>query len=307
MSEEIAFSAIDRGIKNASGKKLAVAFFGGEPSLTTELTRKAVDYAKRTVAKNSNVLGVDFSMTTNGTLSGEFLKFVVENDFLITLSVDGPSMIQNYQRPFKCGTSSSEKVDNTIRYLAKHNAWFKIRVTVTEYSVGHMAETVAWLSELGGEKIHFESVSVAGRALTRVSTENLGKPSAEDFVQNLQIAIIKGGELGVSVLNSSYMNIAEPPKRYCNGNIDNRFAVSYTGDITTCVEVQERNHPAAQQFIAGKYDHDLKKIVIENNKRDSACSILSKRETVSECSLCFAKKSAEKNVQLEIFIQLEIP
>jgi len=288
MSEKLAYASIRQGIKNASGKKLSVAFFGGEPTLTQELIKNVVKYSKNEII-SSDVLGVEFSITTNGMVSEKFLKYLIDNNFLVNLSADGPSYIQDFQRPMKNGEKSSSVVEKTIRSLANSGVDFKVRATVTDFSVKYMSDTVEWLHALGAQKIHFEPISISGRATLKDGTKKFNRPSDEDFVNNLKRAIIRGTELGVGVLNSSFMNIADPPQKFCDGNTHNRFAVSYTGDITTCVEVQENKHPASTDFLAGHYDEESDQIIMSATHLRRCSESISGIQNVS-CDSCFAKK-----------------
>ena len=91
MSEEVLFSAIDFGIKNAvnhNDKKLDIDFIGGEPLINFELIKKAVDYAKLK-ALNYNI-EVSFMITTNGLLlNKEIVDFFISESFNLKISIDG--------------------------------------------------------------------------------------------------------------------------------------------------------------------------------------------------------------------------
>ena len=289
MPEEVAFAAIRKGIKNASGKKLSIPFFGGEPTLTPDLIRKAVEYAKKAII-GTDVLGVEFSITTNGVMNRSFLEFLMENDFLITISMDGPPIVQDFQRPLKNGDESSSYAEETVRILTRSGKDFKIRATVTKYSVPYMVDTIEWLHSLGGKKIHFEVISIAGRAAMQTKEERPARPDVHVFTENLKRAITRGGELGVRVINSSFMNLMNPPKEFCDGNTNRRFAVSYTGEVTTCVEVQDKCHPVASQFITGCYDKSTGEIEMNREQRGRACGAKLQIGAINNCSECFAKR-----------------
>ncbi len=281
MSYELAKASIDYGFKKSADKILSIAFFGGEPSLTGKLIRDTVKYAKENLPATSR--GVEFSITTNGVISKNFVKFLINNNFQITLSADGPDYIQDYQRPTKTGEKSSPHVEKTIKTLVKAGAKFKLRATVTDYSVNKMTDTVTWFKNLGGTEIHFEPVTISGRAL-KAGELTLQQPSAEVFSSELKRAILLGCQVGVGIMNSSFMNISSPPPEFCEGNANKRLAVSYTGDVTTCVEVQDKCHQASKNFIIGHYDEQEKMLVIERETRNSPCS----GYVAPKCQDCFA-------------------
>lgn len=288
MTERIAFAAVRRAVSNARGKRLAIAFFGGEPSLTPDLIKSVVEYTDEQAAR-SDIKDVVFTITTNGLLSQDLLKFIIGHRFVVTLSADGPPFIQDYQRPLKSGGKSSLLCERTIRALAANGLDFKVRATVTDFSVKHLAETVAWLQDIGGTQLHVEPLSIAGRAALATRGEALQRPEAEEFAVHLQAAIIRGNELGVGIISSSYMNLLDPPQEFCDGNVQNRFAVTYGGDVTSCVEVQDKCHPIFPQFIVGRYDLHQDELVTIKERRDRAC-IVSIESNQSTCYDCFAQR-----------------
>lgn len=292
MNLRMATTAIKYGMKMAKGKNLSISFFGGEPSLTSSLIIEAVEYAKKNSSK-AGVKKVQFGVTTNGTMPKKFLNFLLENDFSIAISSDGPPIVQDYHRPFKNGGKSSEIVEENIKYLVSSNKEFKLRSTVTNYSVKYLVDTVEWLHSLGGSQIHFEPVSMLGRANAslHMKGESIEKPPVNIFASNLKLAIKKGSELGVQILNSSYINFFNPPSEFCHGSVNNKISLSYTGDITTCVEVQDKNHPVFDQFAVGKFDDSVNQIVINRKTRKRAVFNSQKDyHNFSNCIECFAKK-----------------
>ncbi len=286
MPEPMAYAVIDHGVRASAGRRLAVAFFGGEPSMTSGLIKNIVEYAKKQKLAEKDSPGVEFSITTNGVMSTDFLDFLVLNNFRITMSADGPPEIQNIHRPLKNGGASSQIVEESIRRLVAHGKEFKLRVTVPYSTVSRMTDVVEWLHSLGGTQIHFEPISIAGRASENTAGMTFSKPPVELFVENLQKAILRGNELGVGIVNSAFMNISTPPPEFCEGNSDNRIAISYTGDVTTCVEVQEKCHPASTNFIIGKYDSTTKSIVLMSDRQARSCH----GNKVKTCTECFAVK-----------------
>ncbi len=99
MSEEIAQKAIDYLIKHSrdSVDRFGLSFYGGEPLLAFDLIKMCVRYIKERAEGRK----VDFNFTTNGTLlTEEKIEFLMENDFNILVSLDGPDYIHNKNRKF---------------------------------------------------------------------------------------------------------------------------------------------------------------------------------------------------------------
>lgn len=292
MSEEIALAVLRRGVEISNGRKLSIAFFGGEPTMQFKLIQKIVA-AARQISKERSLPSPEFSITTNGMFGQKVCDYLMENEFLITLSADGPADVQDFHRPTVRG-SSSPFVERTIGRFAKNGYRIKVRATVTQFSVHRMADTVRWLSGFGNtsSEIHFEPVSISGRA--RFPSQEVGKPTVDDFILNLKKAIETGNEVGVSVMNSSFMNLANSPSRFCEGDTKHRFAITPDGAITTCVEVQDSCHPASDLFVLGNYDTLNKSFVIQDDNRTS-CSggaqvVRFRSGKGIDCFSCFASR-----------------
>lgn len=114
MTFDVAKKSIDLLAQNSHGvKEPTISFYGGEPLLNLKLIEQCVTYAKEVFwGKN-----IQFSMTSNGTLwTEQVIDFFVENDFQITLSLDGPEKIHDKHRLFTNGNGSFKKI---MKYLRK--------------------------------------------------------------------------------------------------------------------------------------------------------------------------------------------
>ncbi|MDD5501426.1 MAG: SPASM domain-containing protein [Candidatus Omnitrophica bacterium] len=290
MDEKVAFAAVRYGIERAAGRDLLISFFGGEPSLTPSLIKKVVAYARQSII-GTDVKRVRFNITTNGVMSLSFLNFLINNDFFLTISMDGVPVVQDYQRPLRKSiggsTASSPILERTIRALVSRNHGFMIRATITDYSVKYLVPTIEYLHGLGVTQFHCEVINLAGRAIMETKGQPMKRPSPEAFVKNLKATIIRAGELGMGVLNSSYMNLMQPSVHFCDGVGGNRVSVSYTGEVTTCLEVQGGCHPTADYFIVGRYNEGEDKISINPLKQLRICGNAITSQNCC-CHECFA-------------------
>ena len=98
MSFETAVKTIDfLAAHSLNCNEVSIGFYGGEPLLEIELIKKAVSYAKEVFGEKK----INFNMTTNATLLNmDIADFLVQNDFNITISLDGPRNIHNKNRIF---------------------------------------------------------------------------------------------------------------------------------------------------------------------------------------------------------------
>jgi sulfatase maturation enzyme AslB (radical SAM superfamily) len=92
MSYATAVAAVDLAFSSRQSQ-VKVEFFGGEPFLEFDLMRRTVDYARRACPQEKSVT---FGIITNGTLlRSEQLSFLIDNDFKVLLSFDGPPPAQD--------------------------------------------------------------------------------------------------------------------------------------------------------------------------------------------------------------------
>ncbi len=100
--------------------RIAIAFYGGEPTLEFDLIKKIVNYANK-VFFGKTIL---YRMTTNATLlTDELIEFFFNsgNDFLVLISLDGPRNIQDKNRKFSNGKGSYDIIMNNLKKIYEKN------------------------------------------------------------------------------------------------------------------------------------------------------------------------------------------
>ncbi len=115
MDIEVAKKAIDFIIMHSKNSPTVnFGFYGGEPLLRINFIKECVAYAK----EKGEGKQVTFTMTTNGTLlTDEFIKFAKDNEFILTISMDGPKDIHDKNRVFSNGKGSFDKIMNNINEI----------------------------------------------------------------------------------------------------------------------------------------------------------------------------------------------
>lgn len=282
MDVDLLKKSIDKSVEIANGRTINLSAFGGEPSTEEELLQCMVDYSKRTNGE------FRYSITTNGIFNSNVLGIIADNAFSVSLSMDGMPVYQNFQRPLSNGKASYELVEKNLVALVKRGVKLKVRCTITNYSVDGMADIVQWLSNVGVKRIHFEPVTPGGRGAN--DNEMLMPPPAKRFVDNLIKAIEKGSELGVDVICFPYMNMMFAPITFCDGSSNNRLVVSPRGVLSSCVEVQTKEHELYPFLGLGEYNFSTREIEIKYDKRRGAkrgCAAIQETRTV--CKSCPVK------------------
>jgi len=276
MPLEMAIRALNLSVSNHRVDQLRISFFGGEPTMAFDKIQKIVRLAKG--------LGVNlaFHISTNGITNKKILDYLVQEKFLIGVSMDGPPYLNDLHRPRLDGSSSSGKVESTIKYLAKKGARFLIRATVSSLNVNKMTESLEYWASLGAKYIHFEPVNMSGRA----STGYIQPPDADDYINNFKKVLDKAEELNVYIISSPFMNLLTPSVYYCSPSGGETLLFTPDGAISKCYEIQTCNYNHSF-FIVGEYDHRTKSFSFD----DERCQFLRKFivQNYTECRECYAK------------------
>ncbi len=92
-------------------KKPSIGFYGGEPLLNYDLIRKCVEY----IEDQYKNLRVKYNMTTNGSLLDEDkADWLMQHDFSIGVSIDGPEEVHNRNRVYINGQGTFRDVMKNI-------------------------------------------------------------------------------------------------------------------------------------------------------------------------------------------------
>ncbi|MFA5360375.1 MAG: radical SAM protein [Candidatus Paceibacterota bacterium] len=239
MPLQVAFSSLDALAKNADGKDIILKFAGGgEPFMNFELMQKAYKYAKDLFNK------VYPAVVTNGTFNSEQLDWILENDVSLRLSFDG--IAHEKQRPFKDNTSSLEIVEENIKRLISANKSFMIECIVTNESVRKMAETVAYVSQLGISVLKIEPVHIS--EISRGDSSMI--PTPQEFVNNFLVMLeyIVDHNLKIKIDTGFFSKPSINAYCYVNGR---NLIITPEGNITSCVEVTKKTDPFAEMMIYG--------------------------------------------------------
>lgn len=117
MDYELAVRAVDYYFHNSiDSQRKVIAFYGGEPLLHFDLIKRIVAYVKTTYYG----CDISFVMTTNATLLTEsIIKYLIENNFGLMISLDGPQDVHDKHRKFSNETGSFKAVESNIDLLWK--------------------------------------------------------------------------------------------------------------------------------------------------------------------------------------------
>lgn len=167
MSWDVIKKSIDFFIQNSgyfieqTDIEITLGFYGGEPLLEAEKIFRAVEYLKENYpAEFPRIL---FSVTTNGScLTDSIIKKLIQYDFNLLLSLDGPKEINDRYRHSTTGESAYDLVFKGISRIRDLDLeYYKRRVGISivcapEY---HLPETLKYFQDefFGENRIYFFS------------------------------------------------------------------------------------------------------------------------------------------------------
>ena len=139
MPKNILKKSLDFFIKTSSDSDvLTVSFYGGEPFMCFESIKWCVEY----MLKNAIGKKISFTTTTNGSLlTEEIIDYIVEHDFRMMLSLDGPKSLHDANRVFADGQATYDVVTSKLEYIKnsypeffERNVTFHAVVTSRQYT-----------------------------------------------------------------------------------------------------------------------------------------------------------------------------
>ncbi len=113
MEMEVAFKAVDYFLQRAKIGSF-ITFYGGEPLLRFKELVFLVDYVRHRYPEKE----VKISIATNATLLDEArVDELVRREVFLQISLDGPSVIHDFNRVYPRGQGTFEKIYRVIQYI----------------------------------------------------------------------------------------------------------------------------------------------------------------------------------------------
>ncbi len=155
MDEPTAKRAIDWLLEASGGARdLRVNLMGGEPLIRFDLIQRIVPYAKLRARQRGK--SIHFGCTTNCTLlTDEILSFWRRFGMGFHCSIDGIPEVQNVNRPFLGGGSTSAAVEKAVPKILAYRPEVMARATVTPRSVRFLHASARYLAGLGFRNMTF--------------------------------------------------------------------------------------------------------------------------------------------------------
>jgi sulfatase maturation enzyme AslB (radical SAM superfamily) len=253
-----------------------VSFHGvGEPTLVWPLFTKCVEMVRRT--QEQYEIRVHITLCTSGQVSEEKARWIILQLDEVHVSLDGPSDIQNAQRPRADGRDSLEGPLRLARAVREAGKPIRVKTTVTSLSVGRMVEIVEFVaSELGRVRLDFGAMF----APVWVDTRLIRPPQPEEFAAQFGRALDRGRKLGVQV---RHPEVAPSTLAQSHPSIvSSHFCLAPPNIITAFYDVPNEGSGNPELGAYGWYDSATKSLRFDHEKRRE----LERQQASEECLGC---------------------
>jgi uncharacterized protein len=136
MELDVAKKAIDFFLKRVRERSdITIGFYGGEPLLEFDLIKQCVEYTKAQVEGKR----INFTLTTNGTLMPDYvIDYLVDNDFLLNISLDGSKTEHDASRQFADGEGTFDVIIENIKKIGEKYPKYKRKIQIMTTINPHM-------------------------------------------------------------------------------------------------------------------------------------------------------------------------
>ncbi len=285
MDETTAFTAVDRFFDQHSAIG-SIVFFGGEPMLHESLIPPVCDYAEKK-AKEKGVDCPRFSIVTNGTLLNEKnVRFLGERRFSVTVSLDGPEVVNDVLRPDAQGKGTFEKVAKGLRLLQKEDVHLNIESTFTSKHISQ-GITPKQLLEFFRDEYGVRTITISPVASTPGDEVGIhdyyqklipfyreaARFSLETMLTDRPIILLQINEILRHVLTRT----KKPQNQFCYTKLGQKlFTVSTEGKVFPCQMMTDRDEYEMgsvfdEKLSEGKKFKEVQQVFVEMNKQKLAC------------------------------------
>ena len=291
MTKDIALKAVDIALQSPA-HLLSFEMQGGEPLLNFDVMKEIILYSE----KKRGTKEISYTITTNGSLlSEEILDFFEKYKVSVSISLDGPRELHNYNRPMKNGQDSFEYIKGNVKKLeAKHINGGAV-LTSTVFSLDKWKEIVDTYLELGFSDVFIRALTPLGYANEHWNEIGYTVEKYLEYYNHVLDYVIELNKTGkrvremfsllflrkmLSQNSDNYMELRSP----CGATIG-QIAYFYDGNIYTCDEGRMIAQMGDDSFCLGNVFESSYSDLVGCNNCQAVCSA-SILEGLPGCSDC---------------------
>lgn len=290
MDEKTADKYIDI-LMECPSKNINVEFQGGEPLLNFKIIKYIVSKINNlNIDKN-----IRYSLVSNLTLvDDEIISFIKANKIGVSSSLDGDSMVHDYNRPMKDKTSMFNRTKDGVLKLKSNGIKAEFIQTTTRFSLDKQKNIIDEYISNNSNYIFLRPLTPVGMAEERWNTIGYTPDeflkfycSSLDYIIDINLGgyLLKEGMATIfleKILNNrdtNYMELRSP----CGASIG-QMAFYPTGDIFSCDEGRMLYEYGDDIFKIGDKHSSYSEIL--NSRKCKSISSVSLLESLPECGGC---------------------
>lgn len=276
------------------------AHLGDNPKISPELLEKVISQAFCTHHSNVSfewtggeafLMDVDFyekvvslqrkhaikpytnCVQTSGYLfNKKLIDFLIENNFEISVTIDGPGQIHDANRPSQTGSGSFEQVMKTRDYIVKQKGSCGFISTITKNNLGHEREMLEFFRTLDVNSFHSNPYIFFDKNIVKEKTLALDNNDyASYFISQFNAWYESGKIKPIPLVTDYFMNglsaKKSSPRTLCTFGgrcLTNFIAITPNGDCYNCPKFT--GHP--NMLLGNIRDKTIAEILdIDTNKK----------------------------------------
>lgn len=273
-------NVLDFIVKTNVGERIYLTFLGGEPLLNKKMLYEAINIIDKEYPQEKQKF--KYKTTTNGILLDEkTIDFFVENNFDLSISIDGDRDTHNLNRKSVSGKDVYDTIIYNLKKLIEKKIEFNTRLTVTTNNVHKLYDNVLFFYNMGVKRIYIgmdysadwneEKLQILDEQLSKTDEFYLNELShTEDRVIN-----IYDFKIGIF--------LAKRETRYCSAGSSNHLIINSEGELYPCSFVT--NNPV---WKVGTVENGLKYKEFRNTLKNYVCKVAK----CKDCELGFTCQGA---------------
>lgn len=256
-----------------------VRFFGGEPSLFPDTIEAICNYFKKKKEIGTIKHIPQYGMVTNGTFYNEKLsKLIIDNNIMITFSIDGPKKINDQQRVFINGKGSYDIVVENINKFRKDGlVKFAVEATYTNLHLESnisIEETVKYIQkEIGTNNVLV--VNCRGNKKYALDEDIGNEIEIDDIKRTLENMSKNIGYTTINMSLQKYLNKLLSKNVYprkCSAGFES-LSIFPDGKLYPChAYVQEETNFQIGSLVDKQYDFEKIANLLSNNMIATKCT-----------------------------------
>ncbi len=308
MSDEVLEAYVRKYISSQKAGEIAFVWQGGEPMLAgLNFYRKAIRLQQKYSRQGTKITN---ALQTNGTLlNDEWCRFLVENSFMVGISLDGPEDVHDRYRVDRGGRPTFARVMSGIDLLKSYGIEFNVLACVSRESCARAIEIYRFFK---AEELEYIQFTPLVERLPNAAAEELGLHYAvppvlnskepQEQVTSFSVKPEAWGEFLISVFDewvrndvgrtwvmnfesalANWMNLA-PASCVFEKRCGRSAIIEHNGDIYSC------DHYVYPEFRLGNIlDNELDELINSEKQIEFGdCKETLLPEACRQCEVLFA-------------------